>query len=67
MSSTRRLLECGDLPEKEFDAAYWLKMAEEARTMAGEMTTHLNQEAMLRIAAQYERLAEEAERRVKPR
>jgi len=55
------------LAEREFDATYWRNLAEEARSVASEMTTHANQDAMLRIAAQYERLAEEAERRVNPR
>lgn len=46
-------------------AERWRKHAEEARTMAGEMTAKTNQEALLRIATQYDRLAEEADKREK--
>lgn len=41
----------------------WRKHADEARTMAGEMTAKANQDALYRIAAQCDRLAEEAAKR----
>jgi hypothetical protein len=46
-------------------AQRWRKHAKDARTMASEMTAKTNQETLLRIAAQYERLAEQADQREK--
>ena len=45
---------------------YWRKYAEEARTMAGNMTSEEAQQTMLRIAAGYDKLAASAEKREPP-
>jgi hypothetical protein len=45
------------------DPQHWHKRAEEARTIAASMNDPQSKEAMLRIAKDYERLAERAEKR----
>jgi len=45
------------------NAQRWRRQAKEARAMAGEMTAKDNQDALHKIAAQYDRLAEEADKR----
>ena len=47
------------------DPAHWRQRAEEARTIAEQMSDLNSKDAMLRIAKDYERLAERAERRGK--
>jgi hypothetical protein len=47
------------------DPTHWHQRAEEARTIAEQMGDPQSKEAMLRIAKDYERLAERAERRAK--
>lgn len=43
-------------------AAYWRDKAEESRALAAAMSHGASKETMLRIAADYERMAEFAER-----
>ena len=45
------------------DPEHWRKRAEEARTLAEQMQDPQSKQAMLRIAADYERLVERAARR----
>jgi hypothetical protein len=47
------------------DPAHWRRRAEEARTIAEQMGDLQSKDAMLRIAKDYERLAERAEQRAK--
>jgi hypothetical protein len=47
------------------DPAHWRRRAEEARTIAEQMSDSPSKDAMLRIAKDYERLAERAEERAK--
>jgi hypothetical protein len=47
------------------DPAHWRQRAEEARTIAEQMSDPNSKDAMLRIAKDYERLAERAEERGK--
>jgi Pectate lyase, N terminus len=47
------------------DPAHWRQRAEEARTVAEQMYEPQSKEAMLRIAKDYERLAERAALRAK--
>jgi hypothetical protein len=47
------------------DPGHWRRRAEEARTIAEQMNDPHSKEAMLRIAKDYERLAERAEQRAK--
>ena len=47
------------------DPAHWRQRAEEARSVAEQMTEPQSKEAMLRIAKDYERLAERAAQRAK--
>jgi hypothetical protein len=47
------------------DPGHWRQRAEEARTIAEQMNEPQSKEAMLRIAKDYERLAERAEQRAK--
>jgi hypothetical protein len=42
------------------DSEYWRTRAEEARTLADKMSDEESKEAMLRIASDYDRLAERA-------
>jgi len=45
--------------------AHWRQRAEEARTIAEQMNDSQSKDAMLRIAKDYEHLAERAEERAK--
>jgi hypothetical protein len=45
------------------DPDYWLSRAEEARAIAGQMKHSDTRASMLRVAQQYEELAQKAERR----
>jgi hypothetical protein len=47
------------------DPAHWRRRADEARTIAAQMSDSPSKDAMLRIAKDYERLAERAEQRAK--
>jgi len=47
------------------DPAHWRRRAEEARAIAEQMSDSPSKDAMLRIAKDYERLAERAEERSK--
>jgi len=47
------------------DPEHWRRRAEEARTIAEQMSDSPSKEAMLRIAKDYERLAERAAQRAK--
>ena len=47
------------------DPEHWRQRAEEARTIADQMHDPQSKEAMLKIAEDYERLGERAERRAK--
>lgn len=47
------------------DPDHWRQRAKEARAIAEQMTDQQSKEAMLRISADYERLAERAEERAK--
>jgi hypothetical protein len=47
------------------DPAHWRRRAEETRTIAEQMGDLQSKDAMLRIAKDYERLAERAEQRGK--
>jgi hypothetical protein len=47
------------------DPEHWRQRAEEARTVAEQMNEPQSKEAMLRIAKDYEHLAERAEQRAK--
>jgi hypothetical protein len=47
------------------DPAHWRQRAEEARSVAEQMNEPQSKEAMLRIAQDYERLAERAAERAK--
>ncbi|HEY1506657.1 MAG TPA: hypothetical protein VGF92_20305 [Stellaceae bacterium] len=51
-----------DKPEKR-SAEHWRRMADEARTLAEGLATEANRQQMLAVAADYERLAEQAERK----
>ena len=52
------------MPER-LDAAHWRDRAEEARSLAEQMTDPESRERMLRIAADYDKLAERAAERAK--
>jgi len=58
-----------NVPSQVNDPRYWRSRAEEARTIADEMKHGNTKEIMLRIADDYERIAEmtEARLREKPR
>jgi hypothetical protein len=47
------------------DPEHWRHRAEEARTIAEQMSDSPSKDAMLRIAKDYERLAERAQERAK--
>jgi hypothetical protein len=47
------------------DPAHWRVRAEEARTLADEMSDEISRKMMLQIAEGYERLAKRAEERAK--
>jgi hypothetical protein len=47
------------------DPAHWRRRTEEARTVAEQMSDSPSKDAMLRIAKDYERLAERAQERAK--
>jgi hypothetical protein len=47
------------------DPEHWLQRAEEARSIADQINDPQSKEAMLRIANDYERLAERAKQRAK--
>jgi hypothetical protein len=47
------------------DPEHWRQRADEARSVAEQMNEPQSKEAMLRIAKDYERLAERAEQRAK--
>jgi hypothetical protein len=47
------------------DPAHWRRRAEETRTIAEQMSDLQSKDAMLRIAKDYERLAERVEQRGK--
>ena len=47
------------------DPAHWRRRAEEARTIAEQMSDLQSKDSMLRIAKDYERLAKRAEQRGK--
>jgi hypothetical protein len=47
------------------DPAHWRQRAKEARTLAEQINDQASKEAMLRIAQDYDRLAERATRRAK--
>jgi hypothetical protein len=49
------------------DPNHWRARAEEARTLADEMSDETSRHVMLQIADGYERLAEHAEERAKKR
>jgi hypothetical protein len=49
------------MPKLSDDPGHWRKLAEEARAQAEEFTEDWKRRIMLRIARDYERLAEEAE------
>jgi hypothetical protein len=46
------------------DPKHWRERAEEARAVAGQLTDEKSREAMLRIAKDYDQLAERAKRRL---
>ena len=48
-------------------AAYWRERAEKARSLLAKLSSDESREAMLRVAESYDRLAENAERRKKPK
>ena len=54
-----------DTPATIHDPKHWRARANEARKLAAEMNDHASREAMLRIAADYDRLAERTELRAK--
>jgi len=45
------------------DAKHWLSRADETRLLAAPMTDALSKQAMLTVAASYERMAKRAEER----
>jgi len=49
------------------DPAYWRGRAEEARTHADQMSDETSRQIMLKIADDYERLAQHAEQRAQHR
>jgi hypothetical protein len=54
--------ECGQGPIN--DSKHWRERAEEARAVAEQLTDEKSREAMLRIAKDYDQLAERAKRRL---
>jgi hypothetical protein len=53
------------VPSHIDDPEHWRKCAEEMRALADEMQDEKSKQTMLRIAADYERLAERAEEQAK--
>jgi len=49
------------------DPAHWRGRAEEARTLADEMSDEISRQLMLKVAEDYERLARHAEQRARHR
>ena len=50
-------------PDKIYDPKHWRERAEQARALAGEMGDREARDAMLKVAEQYDRLAQWAEER----
>jgi hypothetical protein len=50
-----------NVPVRINDPAYWRQRADEARRMADELTDPLARQAIMEVAAAYERLAQIAE------
>jgi hypothetical protein len=46
------------------DAKHWLARADETRLLAAPMTDTLSKQAMLTVAASYDRMAQRAEERI---
>jgi hypothetical protein len=53
------------MPSYINDPEHWRKRAEEMRSLADDINDEKTKQTMLRIAADYERLAERAEERAK--